>query len=160
MSCSSPTRRGVLLGALALGACGFQPAYGPGGVGRFRHATAITTPATPDGYRLLTQLEDRLGPARDARWHLEVTLDISESRASYGEDDSIGRATLMGEAGWKLTDGAGGPLVGEGTVRGFTGYDSGLVNTVALRTDGRDARERLAVILADAVVTQMLALGG
>lgn len=158
MSCSRPARRFVLLGALALGACGFRPAYGPEGAGRFRHATAITTPATPDGYRLMAQLEDRLGPARDARWHLEVTLDISESTASYGEDGSIGRATLLGEADWKLTDGAGGPVMGEGRARGFTGYDSGLVNTVALRADARDARERLVIMLADAVVTQMLAL--
>lgn len=159
MSCSRHTRRGLLLGALALGACGFRPAYGPDGAGRFRHATAITTPATPEGYRLLARLEDRLGPAREARWYLDVTLDISESRASYGEDDSIGRATLLGDATWRLTDGADGPLVGEGRARGFTGYDSGLVNTVALRADARDAQERLAVMMADAVVTQMLALG-
>jgi len=159
MWCSSLTRRGVLGAGLALAGCGFVPALGEGGAGRFRHDTAITAPATVDGYRLLARLEDRLGRAEGGRWHLAVTLAIDESAAAYGADGSIGRATLTGEARWRLSDGEAGPPVGEGRARAFAGYDSGLGNTVALRAAAIDARERLAVQLADRIVTQMLALG-
>ncbi|MBW7920493.1 MAG: hypothetical protein H3C51_00135 [Rubellimicrobium sp.] len=156
---SRPTRRGLLGAGLALAGCGFVPAMGEGGAGRFRGATAITAPATVDGYRLLARIEDRLGRADAARWHLTVTLDTDESSAAYGADGSIGRATVTGQAGWRLTEGADGPLVGEGRARAFAGYDSGLSNTVALRAAAIDAHERLMVQLADQIVTQMLALG-
>lgn len=159
MWCSRPTRRGFLGATLALAGCGFVPAMGDGAAGRFRNATAITAPATVDGYRLLTRLEDRLGRATGGRWHLAVTIETRETSAAYGADGSIGRATITGEAAWRLTDGEGGPLVGEGRARAFAGYDSGLSNTVALRAAAVDARERLAVQLADQIVTQMLALG-
>ncbi len=159
MLCSSPTRRAALGGLLALAGCGFVPAMGEGRAGRFRHATVITTPATPEGYRLLTRLEDRLGRAEGGRWHLAVELALDERAAAYGADDSIGRATVIGQADWRLSDGEDGPLVGQGRARGFAGYDSELTNTVALRAAALDARERLAVQLADAIVTQMLALG-
>lgn len=160
MWCSDPTRRGVLAGALALAVagCGFVPAYGPEGAGVFHGRTAITAPATVEGYRLLARLEDRLGQAQGARWHLVVTLDTDESAAGYGADGSIGRATVIGEADWRLSDGVDGPLIGEGRARTFTGYDSGLANTVALRAASIDARERLTTILANQIITQMLAL--
>lgn len=157
---SNPSRRALIGASLALAGCGLVPALGEGGAGRFHGATAITAPATPEGFRLLARLEDRLGRADAGRWQLAVTLDLQESSAAYGADGSIGRATVTGQADWRLSDGADGPLVAQGRARAFAGYDSGLGNTVALRAAALDARERLAVQLADAIITQMLALGG
>lgn len=145
--------------ALVLTGCGFVPVHGPGGAGgAMRHATAITAPRTEDGYRLLSTLEDRLGRSDSARWHLAVTLEMTETAAAYGADATIRRNTLVGEAGWRLSDIAGERLIGEGVARAFAGHDAGGNNTVALRAGAIDARERLAVMLADAIVAQILTL--
>ena len=151
------TRRGLLIGALALAGCGFSPVYGPGGSGDgLRGATAISAPQTVEGYRLLTRLEDRLGPAAEARWHLTVTLAVASETAAVSATGVISRTNLTGEAGYRLTDLAGA-LLAEGRVSGFTGFGTG-GSTVATDAAEADARARLSVILADAILTRLSVL--
>ncbi len=148
------TRRALLLAALALAGCGFVPIHGPeSGAGALRGATAITVPQTVEGYRLLARLDDRLGPVAVARWHLTVTLEVASETAAVSATGVISRTNLTGEAAYRLTDLAGA-LLAEGRVSGFTGFGTG-GSTVATGAAEADARDRLAVILADAILTRL-----
>lgn len=151
-------RRALLLGTLAVAGCGFTPAYGPEGAGGAFHAsTAITAPDSIDGYRLLTRLQDRLGRTEAARFHLTVTLDISETAAAVSSDGVTRRHTLTGIAGWRVTEVGTDRQIAVDTARAFAGYGTG-GNTVAIRAAETEARERLVRQLADMIVTRLLAL--
>lgn len=142
---------------LALSGCGFAPLYGPDGSGgALRGATAITAPQTVEGYRLLSRIEDRLGPVATARWHLTVTLAVGSETAAVSSTGVISRTNLTGDATYRLTDLAGA-LLAEGRVSGFTGFGTG-GSTVATAAAEADARDRLAVILADAILTRLSVL--
>ena len=87
---SETGRRAVLLGALALGGCGFTPAYGPGGdAARLRGRVRVEAPASFAGYLLRARLLDRLGPATEPRYLL--SLDISEEveQAAISADGAV-----------------------------------------------------------------------
>jgi LPS-assembly lipoprotein len=152
-----PTRRGLLLLPLALAACGFAPAYAPGGAGnRLRGRVAVAPPDTPDGYRLGARLEDRLGLAAAPAATLEVEVAVEEAVAAEGLDGDPVRRHLRGRAPWRLVAPSGAVLA-QGEEAGFTASaDSGEV--VAARAAEADARERLMVLLADRIVTQLLLL--
>jgi len=148
------TRRAALAGLAALAACGFVPAYGPqGGAGRLQGQVALTGPATPFGYQVLTTLEDRLGRAQGARYALTLTLTLTEAPAAVTVDGTRTRTTLTGTAGYNLTGGAV-PVAGQ--VDGFAAYaTSG--STVETMAAAADAQQRLAVMLTDALLTRLIA---
>ncbi|GGL53667.1 LPS assembly lipoprotein LptE [Wenxinia marina] len=152
------TRRGAVLALLALGACGFTPVYAPGGPGEvLRGQVAYATPATPAGYRLRARLEDRLGRNEGAPLGLTVTLEIADEATAIGADGAQTRFTLLGRAPWRLESRPDGAVIAEGVADAFTAY-SATGSTVATEAAARDARDRLAVILADQIVTRLLAL--
>lgn len=157
---SGPTRRRALVALAAfagLGACGFTPVYGPGSAAlALRGRVTITAPRTVEGYRLLSRLEERLGRPDGATLALDVTLDIARDRVAVAEDGSITRFTLPGEATFALRD-AGGVVLVSGTVDAFTSYST-TGTTVATRAAETDARARLAMILADLIMTRLLAI--
>ena len=66
------------------------------------------------------------------------------------------RYSLNGSADFRLTDAASGATVTEGQVSSFTSYST-TGTTVATLTAEYDARQRLARMLADQVVTRLLA---
>ncbi|EYD73327.1 LPS assembly lipoprotein LptE [Limimaricola hongkongensis] len=153
---SEPTRRAALLGALALGGCGFAPAYGPGSdAARLRGRVAVEVPATVSGYLLRARLIDRLGPAREAAYRLDVDTSEQSEQAAISADGAVLRYRLLGRATFALRPAGGGTALAEGTVEAFAGYSSTL-GTVASGAAERDARERLAVLLADQVMTRLL----
>ncbi len=178
----SAPRRAVLLGLLVgpgLAACGFAPAYGPGGTGnRLRGRVAVETPDTPDGFTLGARLEDRLGRAPDgAGLRLVADLSVETVPAAVTPGGAITRYDLVGRAPWRLV-GPGGPagrgsvmeedpfveaapveglVVAQGEATAFTGY-SATGTTVATTAAEADARGRLMTLLADAVVTRLLVL--
>ena len=150
------SRRGVLVLLVALGGCGFTPAYGPDGAAlALRGRIAVEAPATAQGYALRQRLLDRLGgPGAD--WLLALTLTQEAGASAIAPDGTTTRVRLLGGAEWRLTDGAGA-LLGQGAVDAFTAY-SATGSTVASRTARLDAEERLSILLADRIVTQLLAL--
>ncbi len=85
-----------------------------------------------------------------------MTLDITQERVAIAEDGSITRYSLPGAAAYVLRDGAQ-TVVTQGEVSAFTSYST-TGTTVATRAAEADARARLAVILADLIVTRLLAL--
>lgn len=75
------SRRSILLGALATGACGFSPAFGPGApAARLQGAVQVSEPETRDAFLLTRQIEDRLGRAATPRYLLETDLAIWQER--------------------------------------------------------------------------------
>lgn len=156
---SSPdglTRRGVLFAPLGLAACGFAPAYAPGGPGAaLRGRIALEAPDTPDGYRLRARLEDRLGRAAAPAATLAVALEVEEAPAVTDDEGTL-RARIAGRAGWRLLSPAGAVLA-EGVESGFTGADEG-PDLTAGRAAAEEARERLMVLLADRIVARLLLL--
>ena len=154
----SAPRRTALAALLALAACGFAPAYGPGGTGSaLTGQVSVSTPETVLAYRMRNRLTDRLGAAAAPHWALAITPTSRQVASAETADGTQARGNLLGQSGWRLTEIATGALVAEGTVDAFTGY-AATGSTVATRSAERDALDRLAVMLADLVVTRLLAL--
>ncbi|MDR5652393.1 LPS assembly lipoprotein LptE [Ruixingdingia sedimenti] len=158
---SSSDRRTVLLmlGALPLAACGFAPAYGPGGAGAALHgAVRMAEPRDENAWELVVRLEERLGRAAAPRYALDYTVTTEKIGAGITPSRAITRYTMTGAATFRLTESATGTVVAEGRVEGFTGW-SATGSTVATLTAEEDARVRLMRILADRIVTRLLATG-
>ena len=156
------SRRHLAAGlALLLAGCGFQPVHGPDGAGRaLREATTISVPDTRTGFRLLARLEDRLGPPAAVLYHLDVVPEITEERSAVTADGTTTRRQVLGTARYRLSRGrSDGPVIAEGTVEAFTSY-SATSTPVSTRAAAEDARDRLAVILADLILTRLLATPG
>ena len=157
MSSDAIIRRVVLLGALALGACGFTPALAPGGaLDSLRNRVAVTAPQTIPGFALRARLVDRLGPAQAATATLAVSLDEGLDAAALSQAGDILRYNVVGAAGWQLT-GADGTILGSGQVDGFTSY-AATGSTVATQAASTDAVGRLMIILADKIVADLATL--
>ena len=155
---SETGRRAVLLGALALGGCGFTPAYGPGGdAARLRGMVRIEAPATYPGYLLRARLLDRLGPTEQARYVLSLDTSQEVEQAAISAEGAVLRYRLLGHASYRLRAQGAQTDLAQGTVSDFAGY-SATLGTVASEAAERDARERLAILLGDRIMTRLLAL--
>ena len=153
-------RRGLLIGALALGACGFTPVYGPGGSGgKLQDNLQITAPATELGFRVRTTLQDRFGlGGGDAAYLVDIDLTSRPSSAAVNDEGDITRFDLRGTATWTLETPDQSFATG-GDVRATTSY-SATGTTVATQAAERDALERLAQILADRVAADLIIASG
>lgn len=153
-----PARRTVLLGLLGLAGCGFAPIYGDGAA--TQGAFTFETDDSVIGFRLRARLEDRLGQSGSAKFVIKTSLDTSERAAAITEDGDTSRLNVIGAANWSLTDLTTNQQIETGKVEAFTSY-SATGSTVATQTAKDDARARLALILADMIVTRvMLATAG
>ena len=142
--------------ALALAACGFQPVYGPEGAGtRLQGQVRVADPQTADDYAFLRRLTERLGPEQAVRYDLGYRLQIATVAQAITEDEVTTRYSLNGTADFALT-GPGGAVITQGRVSSFTSYSTTGTTISTLAAEG-DARERLALMLADQVVTRLLA---
>lgn len=151
------TRRAALLGAVGmLAGCGFSPLYGDRGSAQgLRNAVALHAPETPDGYHLRQRLIDRLGNADSASYDLDLTVQLTEVPLGIAADNTATRVNITGAVTYTLRD-LGAQTITEGTVSSFTSYSS-TSTTVATRAAAQDARTRLMTILADQIVTRLLA---
>lgn len=156
---SSSDRRTFLLGlaALPLAACGFTPAYGPaGGATRLRGRIAVQNPVTREDFTFVSRFEQRLGRAQAPAYDLAFTLEATRESGGITAANETTRYTLQGKATYTLTDRASGARVTGGTVRAFTSW-SATGTTVAGLAAEDDAARRLAVMLADQVITRLIA---
>lgn len=146
------------LAALAgLSACRLQPAYGTDGAARAFYGRIETTePGFAEAYVLNRRIEERLGRGGPAApLVLDVDLKIESEGLGTDRDGSNQRVHVTGEARYRLSRRGETGALAQGIVRQFTGY-SPTGNTVATRAARGAARERLAAILADAVVERLL----
>lgn len=145
---------------LALGACGFSPAYGPEGVAeRLQGAIEIDEPVDRDSYLLVQQLEHRLGRATVPEYGLSLALRVTEERMAINATNITTRFNVIGKATYALRELDEGKVLLSGNVDSFTGY-SATGTTVATQGAQRDAHERLMTILADQITTRLIARAG
>lgn len=159
---SSSDRRSFLitLSALPLAACGFTPAYAPGGpAAGIRGKIRIADPGDRDAFDLVGQLESRLGTAQDPRFTLAYRLNTSESGAAVTPDNTTTRYSVSGSVHYTLRSIATGATVSQGDVQSFTTYGA-TGSTVATLSAQSDAHQRLMVILADEIVTRLIGTSG
>lgn len=152
------SRRGLILSALAVSACGFSPVYGPGGTGGKLFGKVRTAdPRTPDDFIFAGRIAERLGPDSAAEFELNWQMRIAVVPQAITPDEITTRYALNGSAGFVLTRIATGTEVNRGEVSSFTSYST-TGTTIATMSAEQDAHRRLAVMLADQVVTRLLAI--
>lgn len=155
MSSRAASRRAALLGLFALAGCGFTPAYAPGGAATtWQNTVVVDAPDTVLGFRMGTHLTQVLGAPTNPQYRLSVTPQSAPVSATITEEGDITRFNLTGNAAWTLTD-TTGARIDEGLAQTFTSY-SATGTTVATQSAESDARDRLAVALADLIVQQIL----
>ena len=153
------SRRAVLLGlgaALVLAGCGLTPVYGPGGGGeRLFGKVRPRDPDTPLDFVFNQRLAERIGPDDAAVYDLDYRISATVAAQAITPDEVTTRYSLNGTADFTLT-GPGGQVITQGRVSSFTSYSTTGTTVSTLAAEG-GARERLALMLADQVVTRLLA---
>ncbi|MEL6168793.1 MAG: LPS assembly lipoprotein LptE [Pseudomonadota bacterium] len=151
------TRRAFLAAVPALSACGFTPVYGPDGPARdLRGTIAVDDPRDEAGFALVRALEDRLGLPTAPIYGLSADIFVDEDELGITPADQITRVNVLGAVNYRLVELATGTQATGGRATGFTSY-SATGTPVSTRSARRDARERLMVILADRIVSELLA---
>ena len=153
-------RRTILLWPLGLAACGFTPAYGPGGAANgISGAIRAANPSDKNAFDLVARLDQRLGRPNADRYDLDYTIKTRPVGVGITPDNAITRYNLEGTVVWTLTDrGTKARLTG-GKVESFTSY-SATGSTVAGLAAEEDAAARLMRILADQIVARLIATSG
>ena len=156
----SSFNRRSLLACLALAGCGFTPAFGPGGAAEGLQGTIrADDPADKNAFDLVERLEERIGRPETARFDLGYTIATAPVGVGITPDSAITRYNLTGAVDWGLTDTTTGTRLTGGRVNSFTSY-SATGSTVAGLAAEQDAALRLMRILADQIVTRLIATSG
>ena len=143
--------------ALALPGCGYTPVYGTGGsAAGLRGTVRVADPDSKDTFRLAGRLEERLGRVTAVRYALDYSVTHETEGLGITPDQSTTRYNILGTARYSLTEIGTGAVIAAGQVDSFTAY-SAAGTTVATSSARDDALERLMVILADQIVTRLLA---
>lgn len=155
---SSYSRRLLLGSGLALLAgCGFAPVYGPGGGGTaLMGRVEVSEPDTRAAFLLTRELESRLGRASGARYELRPFIALATEAIAIDSTNISSRFNMLGRVDYALLDRQTGASVTSGMVENFTAY-SAAGTPVATQAAERDAETRLMTILADQLVTRLIA---
>lgn len=150
----------ALAGALALSACGFSPAYGPGSpAAGLLDRVAIDAPNDRDAFNLVERLEERLGRPGAAAYRLSYALEVTSESRSITPTGATTRYNLNGRVHYTLRDRQSDRVLTEGDVSTFTSY-SASGTPVATSASETDAGLRLMRLLADQIVTRLIATSG
>lgn len=159
---SSSDRRTFLklVAAVPLGACGFTPAYAPGGPAAGLQGTIRPDdPTDKMGYDLVVALEGRLGRSIAPKYKLGYTITTGDTGVGITTSGAITRYEMTGSIAYRLSDASTGTILTSGTVDSFTSY-SAAGDAVMTLTDEEAARSRLMNLLADQIVTRLIATAG
>lgn len=150
----------LLVCTVTLAACGFTPAYAPGGSGTALQNTILAAePRDKPAFDLVERIEERLGPSDNPRFELSYTITQNSVGVAISTENAITRYNLTGIVDWSLSDAATGARLTGGRAENFTSY-SATGSTVAGLAAEEDASLRLMRILADQIVSQLLATSG
>jgi LPS-assembly lipoprotein len=153
-------RRRLFLGfalATLAGACGFAPVYGPGGAAEgLRGSLLVAAPDDRNAFVLVRHLERRLGQPQNAPYLLSYKIATTRQGVGITPAQETTRFNVLGRIEYTVTDRATMAVLSEGAVENFTGY-SATGSIVATIEATRDAEERLMIILADQIVSRLIA---
>ncbi|WP_431298103.1 LPS assembly lipoprotein LptE [Tabrizicola sp. BL-A-41-H6] len=151
------SRRSLILAPLVLAACGFTPAYGPGAAAtKLVETVRVADPYDKNSFDLVERLEERLGRPESHLYDLAYTIRTDVFGVGVTTDNEITRYNLKGVIDFTLTEKATGARLTGGQVQSFTAY-SATGSTVAGLAAEEDAALRLMRILADQIVTRLIA---
>jgi LPS-assembly lipoprotein len=154
---SSCNRRTFLFAPLALAACGFTPAYAPGGAAtRLMGTVRAADPSNKNAFDFVERVEERLGRPEAARYDLAYSIVTETVGVGITPDNRITRYNLKGAIDWTLSDTATGARITGGRVQSFTAF-AATGSTVAGLAAEEDAAYRLMRLLADQIVTRLVA---
>ena len=154
---SSLDRRSLILAPLALAACGFTPAYAPGGAAtRLTGTVRAADPADRNAFDFVERIEERLGRPQRHLYDLTYTIATETVGVGVTTDNQITRYNLKGAIDFALVDAATGATVASGRVQSFTAF-AATGSTVAGLAAEEDAGLRLMRLLADQVVARLIA---
>lgn len=147
----------VLIASLLVASCGFTPVYGPGGAGTaLQNRILVDEPQDRNAYWLTQRIEERLGRSVDARFGLSVDIAVEQIGVGITTQGDTTRYDVLGRASYALRDLTTDEIIAAGKVNSVTGY-SAIGTSVATLTAERNAYERLMIILADQIVTRLIA---
>jgi LPS-assembly lipoprotein len=157
MSLSDRRRLLLALAALPLAACGFSPAYAPGGPGRaLRQQVRAADPVSSHDFDFVAAFEDRLGRPAMPRYDLAYQITTFERGAAQVSGLGATRISLFGTVQYTLTETGNDTVVTQGSLRNFTNYST-TDTQLATRRAQEDAAQRLMRILADQVAARLIA---
>lgn len=157
---SSFNRRSLILLPFALAACGFSPAYAPGApAAGLQGLVRVAPPTDKAGFDLVERLEERLGLPTQSRYELTHSVVTEARQVGITPDNTIQRFHLSGRVEWSLIRDSDGARVAGGRVEDFAAY-SATGSTVAGLAAEEDAALRLMRMLADRIVTRLIATAG
>ncbi|MEL6594642.1 MAG: LPS assembly lipoprotein LptE [Pseudomonadota bacterium] len=153
-------RRSILLGVIALPACGFEPVHGTRGSAQGLYGQiTFEAPNDANSFNLRKQLEDRLGRNDAGLFTMAVSLDLRTESLSITSEQSINRRNVIGSARYQIRRSDTGEVLDQGKVSNFTGYSSS-GSTVATASARDDGFERLTTTLADQLISRLYATAG
>ena len=146
-----------LLAAAPLAGCGFTPALAPGAPATaLRGRIRAEDPTDRDGAAFVQRLEERLGRPSAPAWEMDWTPQVTETLLGLQPGLGETRGQLTGTLRWDLRPLGGETPVAQGIARQSAGF-SRTATPLADRAAAEDARRRLMILLADAVVAELLA---
>jgi LPS-assembly lipoprotein len=153
MWCSD--RRALLAGLLAVGACGFRPVHAPGGSGAaLQGRVRAADPVSRADYLFLAAFEDRLGRPDPGLYDLRYAITVDRVEAGRIQGLGATRILLTGALDYTLTQGTTQRAAGRVTAEAAF---STTATQLAAQMAEEDAESRLMRMLADALVTRLLA---
>ena len=107
----------------------------------------------------MRRLSERLGPPGTARYRLAYKLSTETIGQAITPDNATTRYSLTGSSEYTLHDRGSDAVLLTGRVSSFTSW-SATGSIVATQAAEADAHERLMRMLADQIVTRLLAQAG
>lgn len=145
----------VIALSLALGGCGFTPIYSEGSsASGLRGKIEIAAGKGRESFEMRERLIERFGFATDPRYALAFSYEVESDGLAVSGTAEITRYNLKGVSVFKVTDIATGKVVFSATVKSITAY-SATSETYPTRVAEQDAHSRLALALADQIVTRI-----
>ncbi|QYK41615.1 MAG: hypothetical protein KF887_00255 [Paracoccaceae bacterium] len=149
--------RRTLLLCLAAAGCGFAPAYAPqGGAAALQGRIGTADPGDKAAFDLVARLEDRLGSPEAPLFRIDYAIRTKPLGVGITPEGAVTRYTLTGGVDWRLVEQATGVERLSGRAESFTSYST-TGSTVAALAAEEDAQARLMRILADQIVTRIIA---
>lgn len=141
--------------SLAMGGCGFTPIYSEGSkASGLRGKIEFTAGKGRESFEMRERLIERFGFTNDPRYALVFSYDVESEGLAVSEAAEITRYNLSGKSVFKVMDMATSAVVFSATVKSTTAY-SATSETYPTRVAEQDAHSRLALALADQIVTRV-----
>jgi len=137
--------------------CGFTPAYAPGGpAAGLAERIEIAAPGDLNAFVLVERLEERLGRSQAPRFRLTYRIETDTLGLAITPENAVTRFHAQGRVSYEVTEIASGRRATVGAVQNFTAF-SAAGTTVVTAASRDDAFERLMRILADQIVSELVA---